>query len=208
MNTEIMTLDDLFAVAKKQIVADRLEEKAEAKKPKRIRTPDDLKPPSETSALFANPDHWEQQPLGVAIIHEESDTLLGSFVEYIHKTVPKCKKLVRSESSLTVGRTERVSGDWWIEKREEVEEDQPWHTKKMVVVDVLLASLQCHSPAVQLIVHLSYGAMCRAELLEDTTFGQLEGTPEQLLFLPKGTNLLPVLSREAKINLKVELELI
>ena len=208
MNTEIMSLDELFAVAKKQIVANRQEEKAEAKKPKRIRTPDDPKPPQATSELFANPDHWEQQPLGVAIIHEESDTLLGSFVEYIHKTVPKCKKLVRAESPLPVGRTERVSGDWWIEKREEVEEDQPWHTKKMVVVDVLLASLQCHSPAVQLIVHLSYGAMCRAELLEDTTFGQLEGTPEQLLFLPKGTNLLPVLSREAKINLKVELELI
>lgn len=208
MNTEIMSLDELFAVAKKQIVANRQEEKAEAKKPKRIRTPDDPKPPQATSELFANPDHWEQQPLGVAIIHEESDTLLGSFVEYIHKTVPKCKKLVRAESPLPVGRTERVSGDWWIEKREEVEEDQPWHTKKMVVVDVLLSSLQCHSPAVQLIVHLSYGAMCRAELLEDTTFGQLEGTPEQLLFLPKGTNLLPVLSREAKINLKVELELI
>ena len=205
MNTEIMTLDDLFAVAKKQIVADRLEEKAEAKKPKRIRTPDDLKPPSETSALFANPDHWEQQPLGVAIIHEETETLLGNFVEYIHKTVSGCKKLVRAESPLPVGRTERVSGDWWIEKREEVEEAQPWHTKQMVVIHAVLPDLAVHSPATQLLVHLSYGAMCRAELLEDTTFAQLEGTVEQLLFLPKGTNILPSLSKDAKINLKMEL---
>jgi hypothetical protein len=42
------------------------------------------------------------------------------------------------------------------------------------------------------------------ELQVDTTFAQLDGNAEQLLMLPAGTNLLPVMSQESKVEVKVQ----
>ena len=65
-----------------------------------------------------------------------------------------------------------------------------------------LDELLVHAPACELEVHLSYGSIARVELLRATTFAQVLDAQEQLLILPAGTNVLPVMGADCKLNLR------
>ena len=192
--SNITTLDELFAEVKPFLAP-------KPKGTKRISDVDKINP----DELFTKPENW-LRGVTVILIHEESATVLGTFIEWLHKTEANCRRLVRTEELAAVARTERVSGDWWIAEHHEITAPQSWHTKRSLIVPLHLEKLGVHSPTVEVVVSLAYGSIARVELAADEQFAQTAGVTEQLLWLPAGANILPLLSRDAKISIKVELE--
>jgi hypothetical protein len=142
---------------------------------------------------------------GVALIHEETETLLGNFSEYTHNSVASCRKLVREDSLIPVSAAERVSGSWWLGADRRPEPKQVWHEQRPCIIHLHLDKLMVHSPICELTVHLSYGSIARVELTLDTTFAAEDGKQEQLLYLPAGTNVLEVMSLDCKLAVRKEL---
>ncbi len=174
--------------------------KARAPRPtSRLPEPERVEP----AALFTNPANWERTR-GIALIHEGTATLLGNFSEYVHKTEAGCRRLVREALPIAVAATEFTS---WLpaDAPAEVERAEPWHTRQTVILPLHLERLGVQTVLAEVVVCLSYGNMARAELAVDTQFFAAEGSPEQLLWLRAGVNILPVLSQDTKINLRLEL---
>lgn len=155
--------------------------------------------------IFLDPENWERKR-GVAVIHKETQTLIGNFSEYLHTKIPGVRKLLREEAPIAVSATEVVEGSWWLGEGRKPEPVQVWHEQRHCIVHIYLDELKVHSPACEVVVHLSYGAIARVELALDTQFAQTEGT-DKLLFLPAGTNLSDVMALEMKMILRKELGL-
>lgn len=195
-----LSLDDLFAAAMR---AKRADDAATAKRPaakKLLPVTEKVEP----SALYTNPDNW-QRGRGIALIHDETNTVLGTFVEYTHKTEKATRRLVKEDSPITVAATERVTGDWWVAEHHEITPPQDHHERRTVILPLILDKLGVHAPLVEVVAMLSYGMTARVELAEDTMFAQLEAA-EGLFFLPAGADILPVMARDCKIHLKLELD--
>lgn len=156
-----------------------------------------------TQALYLDPANWERKR-GIALIHEETETVLGNFSEYVHRSVPGCRKLVREESPIAVSARELVSGSWWLEDIKP-EPRQVWHEQRTAFVHLFLDKLRVHSPACEVVVHLSYGSLARVELALETQFAQQAGDAAQLLTLPAGANVLEVMSSDCKVGLLQDL---
>ena len=154
--------------------------------------------------LFLDPENW-MRTRGVALIHEETQTLLGNFSEYVHKSVAGARRLVREESPISVSATERVDGSWWLGEDRKPEPPRPWHEKRVGFIHMHLSKLGVHSPACEVLAHLSYGSLARVELALDTVFAQEDTKSEQLLTLPAGTNVLEVMSSDCKVGLLQDL---
>jgi len=200
--SEPTTLDELFSVARQHI---RHEAEAKARLPKP--TKDKQAEVIEPAALFANAANWIEGR-GIALIHEETQTLLGVFREYTHRTEAGARKLLRSEAPLLVEATELCSGEWWIAERhlDFIAAERKVMAPKIAILDIQLDKLGVYSPACEVRVFEAEGHMNRVELCIDTQFAQTADAPEQLLWLAAGTNILPTMSRECKITLRVELD--
>lgn len=178
---------------------------AKAAAPKAKRLSDPAQPKArEDHWLWANPANWEQTT-GVALVHAETQTLLGNFTEYRHTTVPGARRLVREDRPIQVTCTETVSGTWWLGTERVVEPRRQWHEVRPAVLDLSLADLGLFSPAVEVRAHLSFGGIARVELAQATEFARPRGT--QLLHLPAGTNILPCMTFDDKLYLRRELGL-
>jgi hypothetical protein len=204
MSSSLPDADDILdSLYRSQRAAAFVEKKAQAAKAlKATAKPETL----ETQFLFACPDNWVRTR-GIALIHAETQTLLGNFSEYTHKTVSNCRRLLREDSPISVSATEQVSGNWWLPTEYHPEPKQVWHTQRSAVIHLHLSKLAVHAPACEVVAHLSYGGLARVELAGETQFAQEDGKQPQLLWLPAGTNVLEVMSTDCKINLKMELAL-
>lgn len=161
--------------------------------------------PHDPRRLFTAPENWKRTR-GIALIHEETNSVLGNFSEYVHVKVVGARKLIREEAPISVSATERVSGSWWLGAERTPEPHRPWHEQKAAIIHLVLGELKVHSPATEVIVHLAYGAVARVELAVDTRLAQTEGG-EQLLDLPEGMNVLEVMSLDCKLALRKEIGL-
>jgi len=193
MNSPI-SLDDLWREAR---IAGSKQKAAKAKAKAEA-------PPADPRSLYTNPDNWIRTR-GVGLIHADTETLLGSFDEWTHRSVENCRRLVRATAPIQIDAVERVSGSWWIADERKPEPRQEWHTKRPAILHLHLDTLSVHAPAVEVTVCLSYGGIARVELAHETRFAQDHKSAEQLLFFPAGTDVLPVMSLESKIALQVEL---
>ncbi len=156
----------------------------------------------EPLSLFTNPENWTRTR-GIALIHEDTNTLLGNFSEFVHRTEPGCRRLVREDGLLAVATTEFTS--WLPAAEQPPERAEEWHTRQTVIVPLHLERLGVQTVIAEVVVHLSYGNMARAELAVDTQFFPTAGGAEQLLWLRAGVNVLPVMSQDSKINLRLEM---
>lgn len=138
---------------------------------------------------------------GIALIHADTETLLGNFVEYLHPS--GARKLVRETWPIAITAVERVEGSWWLGEGRRPEPRQDWHTKRTVVMHLHLEPLGVHAPAVELSVHTSYGGIARCELSVTTIFASTQ-TDLKLLEIVAGTNVLDCMALDAKINLRRE----
>lgn len=193
------SLDAIFSVAKAHI---RNEATAKAKAV--IRKTAEPQAAS-TQALFSDMENYTHTR-GVALIHKETQTLLGNFSEYVHKTVAGCRKLVREEVPIAVSASEEVEGSWWLGAERKVEKRSEWHEKRPAIIHLHLDKLQVHSPAVEVVVHLSYGGIARVELAVETQFAHEVESDPTMLWLPSGCNVLEVMSRDCKMALMVEVK--
>lgn len=162
-------------------------------------------PPQTPNQLYLNPENWERSR-GVALIHKETQTLLGNFDEFLHKRVAGAKKLVRAESPIQIDSVEYVSGGWWLGEDRRPPKAEMWTEQRECILHVQLGDLALHAPGVRLLVAISFGGIAQAALTAETTFMQTEGT-ERFITLPAGTNIYPCMTRDCKIKLRMEIRL-
>ena len=155
--------------------------------------------------VFTLPENWERTR-GVALMHAETGTLLGNYSEYVHRTVPGCRRLVHEHTPIPVDTIERVPGSWWLgERKDYVKASNSWTETRHAMLDIQLPELGVAFPLAELTIGLYLGGIMRVELAADTQLASPSGG--MLLTLPKGTNILEVLAWEDKISLKQELGL-
>lgn len=196
------TLDDLFAEAAQNIRREQRQANLRPRQARRTELPDPAL--IESAALFTNPDNWISTR-ALTLIHEETGTVLGNFKEFLHISELNCRKLLRTDEPVCVAGTEAVAGDWWIAEHHAIADVESWHEKRTLILPLVLGKLGVHAPLCEVIVHLAYGNTARVELATDTQFAQIEGQPEQLLWLRAGVNVLLVMSQNSKIALRMEL---
>lgn len=198
MNQDLMSLDQLFDEAKLTLRKARQEEESAAKLPKR-RAKDDAVNHA-PAALYSDPKNWREGRF-ISLIHAETRTLLGNFQEMLHRSVEDCRRLVRVEGPVAVSALEEVSGNWGWQGPVQVN-----HADSSIEVRHVELFISLESPAVSaqatVAVSLQGVGILSVKLLTPITFGGTEG----LLELPADTNILQVMTRECKINLRKELE--
>jgi len=194
-------LDDLWA----EVASDKARENRKAK---RAVNPAEAKRVGDKSKqlheLFSDPENW-QRTTGVALIHAETETLLGNFSEYVHRSVSGARRLVRESTPIAVTRMERVSGSWWIASHEVPHIARPEQSFREAMLKLHFPTLNAFAPLVAVRAYLDHGAVERVELVEDTQFSDPDG--QGLLLLPACTNVLPVMTQADKIHLREEIGL-
>lgn len=194
MTSPIESLDDLFAEAK-EVVAERVAARISLKAATKV-----IKLNRETYSL---PENWERRR-GIALIHEESSSLIGNYSEWFHKRIPGCRKLVREDTPIAIDHTERIKGwEHLGEIKEHLIEAQRWTSERKVLMELTLAELGVHAEMVELKVCLSFGGIVRVELMDHTTFSSLDG--RTILTIPRGVNVLETMGIDSKVALRKEL---
>lgn len=194
---DLLSLEELFKDAKRHI-----REKAAAakvapagRKPK----PGEAPRPSE---LYTNPDNWIAGRT-LALVHSETQTLIGNFRELLHRSVPGVRRLVREETPVAVSEVELVTGDWGITPTAKLV-----HAGSTLVTRTLSLPLVLSNPpmesrqAADIAVLLQGAGILRIDLINTTLFF----TEGEALSIPFGTNILPVLAHECKVRIRQELD--
>lgn len=151
---------------------------------------------------FTDPNNWTRSR-NVALIHEETDTLLGNFVEYTHKlSVGVCRRLVRVSEPAPVQDVERVAGPNWIAQPLAGKPDEvPAEEQREAICDLHLPEMDhVFAPAVMVQVTLRWGGIARVELCEETRFFNKDRKVQ--LILPEGLDVLEGMSLDSKLALR------
>jgi hypothetical protein len=195
---DLDSLDELYRAAKAAVRAEAATKRAAAKKGLTVEEDQDL------IGLYKNPANWTATR-GIALIHADTQTLLGNFTEYRHKTDVSARRLVREPSPLPISATEFVSGDWWMLPTEIPTPKRAWQTQLPATLMISLNSLHVYAPDISVTACFGVGRLDRVELTQETLFAQSPGTTAQLITLPPGTNILPLMSQESIRLLKAQL---
>lgn len=191
---DVDPLEDLFAEA----TAHRSTKLRKPKSPHR--KPDDLD--RVRKETYTNPDNW-LRVRGVALIDRETQTLIGNFSEYRHKTVLYTRKWIREHSPIEIEGTEEVEG-YLGERIEQRIRNVSWGKEHQVVVGVQLDELMVGAPDVSLLVKSQFGGILRADLIAPTQFASVSGNT--IIHLPAGTNIWEACSTDTKISIKKEID--
>lgn len=143
---------------------------------------------------------------GIALVHKDSNSLIGNYREYTHYRVPSCRKLLLVKEPMIIDATEYREGSWWMEPlaRERVAMTQ-WDTVRHEVIPLLLDRMGVYSPASAVTIHLRFGGITRVELTQDCDFASPDGA--ELLHLTKGVNIYEAMAMEGKMALRREVAL-
>jgi hypothetical protein len=178
MNQDI-SLDDLYREAK---AAMRGQQAKLAKAPVKAEAT-----PSE--GIYANPANWIRGQV-ICLLHKETQSFLGYYVEWRHRTVPDARRLVREvgvkppTESCSV---EYLSGQWPAEVQTPPERKLPWKIDLPCVASIKLLDFGLEAVGVPLDFCFGEGRLDRVELVVTTTFR----SPGQYITLPSGTDILP-----------------
>ena len=187
MNQDLssLSLDELFKEAR---AAMRRQKAVDAAKPRAVKSTE----PTLEVNLHSN---WVAQR-SLALVHQETSTLLGTFVEYTNKHFPGARRLVREFTELPVLSSEYVTGVWGGPIAPEAQAPKrPWNCARTVVVDLVLKGLHVSAAKVRVTAYYGEGTLDAVELAEAATFASPPNTvPFSLFNLPAGTNVLAELS--------------
>jgi hypothetical protein len=160
-------------------------------------------PKAEPARLYSDPANWKMGRT-VALIHKDTETLLGTFVEWLHVSVPEARKLVRNEDVTVPAIVEYVSGEWG-DRGPAV----PVHPTSALVqalyatLPVSLIDPYVFAAQVEVVAYVQGQGILRVELSRPTTFA----SALSIFSLPASLNILQVMSRDSKIALRKELVL-
>lgn len=188
MTTELTDLDALFKEARAALRG----QKVEIAKKKEKGKLDPLDAPPDTQGIYRNPANWISGK-GVALIHRTTQTLLGNFTEYTHKTVLDARRLVREENPAPIQSVEYIDLDVLMSNGQPPTPKRAWQTILPLTCPLAILSWQAQAPEVSLLAHFGDGDLIWLELAESTVFLTADG----LLRLPAGVNVLPELSPPA-----------
>lgn len=155
-------------------------------------------------ARWADPANWTKQGF-VALMHKETDTLLGNFEILTHNLTPGCRRLVRVEEPHSVSSYEYVSGDQWLPEMHHEFKEAPENEQREIICNVHLKEMGVFAPKVLLLVNIEHGGIARVELLDTTEF--FDKAKRNALQLPQGLCVLEGMSFDNKIELRKELGL-
>jgi len=184
-----LELDELFKQARaalrqeKAADAARIAARKPPKKPAEEEVPD-------TQGIYANPANWVRGK-GVALIHEETGTLLGNFTEYRHKTVADARRLVREAEAAMTYSVEYVLGDWWLASEVKVAPKRAWKTEMPAEVELNLIKLGVRAPLVRVVACFGEGTLDSVRIENNMTFYR----PGEFIVLPAGTDVLPCMAQ-------------
>lgn len=151
-------------------------------------------------ASFKDPANWLLASQ-VELIHVEGNvhTLIGLYDELLHKTVPKCRRLVASSkrNEALPFSMEHVQGDLWLPSQALLIRRQPTERTVEVIWNLELDLGQALKAELVICrASLVGGGLQRLCLMQETLF---EGnTPRTVLQLPAGLDVLEALSLECK----------
>ncbi len=145
--------------------------------------------------LYTLPENWERTR-GVALIDKATQTLVGNFSEYLHKTVPHTRKLLREHTPISIDAVEMTEG-YLGEQMEFRLRGNNWEIEHQVVADVLLDELGVGCPHVKMTAYTKLGATVRVCLQEQVQFASVNGA--MLLMLPAGTNIWEAMGTDSKV---------
>lgn len=180
-----LSLDELFKEARSAMRKQKERELAAPKPSKSVE-------PALKVNLHSN---WVAQR-SLALVHQETSTLLGTFTEYTNKHFPGARRLVREFTELPVTSSEYVTGVWGGPQVEPVQAPKrPWNTMRTLEVDLVLKDLHVSAARVAVTAYYGEGTLDAVELEEAATFASPpSAVPFSLFNLPKGTNVLAELS--------------
>lgn len=187
-------LEDLYTEA-------RLAAGIRTPRPKRVADPGDRRSLDAAAKkmrdLYNLPENWERTR-GIALIDKSTKTLLGNFSEYVHRTLPATRKLLREHLPVAIDATEECEG-YLGEKLSARLRGESWESERHVEAHLLLDELMVEAPSVRVHLFLRLGAIVRAELEVDTQFASVSG--QTLLQLPAGTNIYEACGVDSKAAL-------
>lgn len=154
---------------------------------------------------FLDPANWERTRT-VALIHEETETLLGNFAEYKHKLSEGTRKLQRVTEPTAVQAIERVSGAHWVtDYRDKIGAVRDLSAiaeeEREAILDLHLPEMDhVFSPEVMVTVKLIWGGIAEVRLTEETRFFSKDRRVQ--LILPEGIDVLEGMSLDCKLELR------
>ena len=180
-----LSLDELFKEAR---AAMRRQKAVDAAKPRAVKSTE----PTLEVNLHSN---WVAQR-SLALVHQETSTLLGTFTEYTNKHFPGARRLVREFAELPVLSSEYVTGVWGGPSAPTIEAPKrPWNCARTLTVDLVLKDLHVSAAKVLVTAYYGEGTLDAVELAEATTFASPPGAiPFSLFNLPAQTDVLAELS--------------
>lgn len=191
-------LDTVFAEAKAFLREKAEDSRRKAKAPRRVGSaaPGKIEP----EKLFSDPKNW-YAARHIALIHQETQTLLGHFREMLHRTVPDCRRLVREEVPAKIEAVEYVTGDWGYRTPAAPIQQGSFFSEHICSMFVELEGLGVGAIGPLRVILQGVGIL-RVETVVPMFFG----SSELILEISAGTNILPVMSLASKKNLLEELE--
>lgn len=162
----------------------------------------------EPAVSYSDPAMWRAGE-AITLLHDETSTLLGVFIEWRHTRDASARKLLPPTGPCIPSRVERYTGTWLpvgivAEDIRAIDGHHGGIERATCILPLSLDSLGVHSPLVEVEVTLQDTYLLRATLATPTQFIHLPGRGDQLLDLPAGTNILPLLGLESKIALRAE----
>ena len=149
------------------------------------------------STLYADPANWlAKRKLG--LIHHETQTYLGTFQEWTHRSVPDTRKLTRIEELVEVSGTEEVAGSAY---QHFAVIEQPTTDRVLLVLSAELAFPRVVAIDAEVVVFCCSGGYNRIELAKRTAFTD-DSESNEIFELPAGTNILPQLTHATKEYIK------
>lgn len=179
-------LEELWAEARREVAAAT---KREPPKPSASET---------ARRRYTDPENW-QRTRALALIDKQTKTLIGNFSEYLHKTIPNCRKLLREHQPMEVAGVEEIEGYLGAEKELAIRQVS-WDKSYSAVTGIVLDELSVECPEVAVTILTRFQAVVRVTLDRDAQFASPSGNV--LLQLPAGTDIFYACSTDTKINLR------
>ena len=180
-----MSLEELFAAAAK---SHRAHVKKQAGLPP---------PPADPRKLWTDEANWKAGRI-LAIVHADTQTLIGNFQELLHLKVLDARRLVRRSGPVVVEGVETVTGIHWIQESYPTAAVTVPVKPLRVVVDTFLNEPAVGAMQAELTIFMDNAGIRRVELSEPTTFHG----DDWYLELPANVNLMPVMTHETKLVVK------